>query len=207
MDSGEDAMSAKDWTGDLHGVLRTIGARSSEEREENDYYATDPRAIDLLLTKETPSRRIWEPSSGGGHLSNRLKQRGFEVVSSDIIDRGAQDFLADFLKCEEPFDGDILTNPPYKYAEQFVLKALELARGRVFMFLKLTFLEGQARYERIYKEHPPRRVYAFPKRILCGKNGNFPDASAVAYAWFVWEKGYKGEPSIGWLDNIERKEK
>lgn len=57
----------KDWTGDLNGILRMLGARapSSEEREENDYYATDPRAIDLLLTKETPSRRIWEPSSGG----------------------------------------------------------------------------------------------------------------------------------------------
>lgn len=75
------------------------------------------------------------------------------------------------------------------------------------MFLKLTFLEGQARYEHIFKEHPPRRVYVFVRRILCGKNGEFPDASAVAYAWFVWEKGYKGEPSIGWLDNRERKSK
>ena len=59
-------MANKDWVGDLNGVLRMLGASTpSSEREENDYYATDPRAIDLLLTKETPSHRIWEPSSGG----------------------------------------------------------------------------------------------------------------------------------------------
>ena len=79
MDPGEDAMSAKDWTGDQAGVLRMIGARNFalEEREENDYYATDPRAIDLLLTKETPSRRIWEPSSGGGSFIEPIKATGF----------------------------------------------------------------------------------------------------------------------------------
>lgn len=118
-----------------------------------------------------------------------MKQKGFEVVSSDIIDRGAQDFLADFLKCEEPFDGDILTNPPYKYAEQFVLKALELAKGRVFMFLKLTYLEGKSRYERIYKEHPPRRVCAFPKRALRGEG----------------ERGKSASGPLNWLSKRPRK--
>ena len=127
------------------------------------------------------------------------------MVSSDLLDRGAQDFTADFLLCTEPFDGDIVTNPPYRLAAEFVLKAIELAKGRVFMFLKLTFLEGQDRFDRLFSRFPPKRVYAFPRRIVCGKNGEFPKSSAVAYAWFVWERGYRGEPRLGWLPEKEIK--
>lgn len=97
---------------------------------------------------------------------------------------------------------DILTNPPYKFAKEFVLKALELVgQGhKVFMFLKLTFLEGKARYDEIFSKYPPKTVYVFIKRISCIKNneGEF-GKGAVCYVWFVWEKGFVGETAVKWI--------
>lgn len=203
----------KDWNGNANSIYKTLGAsnHTDKEREENDYYATDPIAIDKLLSIETLSRYIWEPACGAGHLSQRLREHGYCVFSSDIVDRGYDVAfkIVDFLKEQQedsdaPFD--IVTNPPYKYAKEFILKALDLVddERKVCMFLKLTFLEGQARYKELFSKHPPKRIWVFSQRVLCAKNGDFDGmraggGSAVAYAWFVWEKGYKGEPKIGWL--------
>ena len=67
------------------------------------------------------------------------------------------------------------------------------------MFLKLQTLEGQERYKKIFSKYPPRKIYVFIKRIQCAKNGLFKGSSAVCYAWFIWEKGYKGHTIIDWL--------
>lgn len=150
----------KDWVGNGNSIFKTIGssAHTDKEREVNDYYATDPIAIDKLLSVEMPSSNIWECACGEGHLSERLKEKGYHVISTDLIDRGYADETRDFLTAERGYKGyDILTNPPYKYATEFVVKALELLdEGRkAYMFLKLTFLEGKARFEKIFKSTPP----------------------------------------------------
>ena len=159
---------------------------------------------------------IWEPAVGGGHLALRLTKNGYTVFASDIIERDFRcDEIHDFLSDATPktlrykFNGnafDILTNPPYKYAKEFVLKALELLSigCKCYMFLKLQFLEGVARYNEIFNITPPKVVYVFKKRLLCAKNGEFErmkksGGSAVAYAWFVWEKGYQGTTTVGWI--------
>ena len=68
------------------------------------------------------------------------------------------------------------------------------------MFLKLSFLEGKGRRE-LFKKYPPKIIYVFSGRIKCGKNAVFDNsASAIAYAWFVWEKGFTGDPSIKWVN-------
>lgn len=200
----------KDWNGNQNSIYKTIGAsnHTDKERELNDYYATDPMAIDKLLKVEKPSHYIWECACGEGSLSDRLKQNGYEVISSDIVDRGYKDYLIkDFFQVTSLGDmWDILTNPPYKYAKEFVLKSLDLiAYGRkVYMFLKLTFLEGKARYKELFSKYPPKKVYVFSERILCAKNAEFQKmkeggGSAVAYAWYVWEKGYQGKTEIEWI--------
>lgn len=68
------------------------------------------------------------------------------------------------------------------------------------MFLKLTFLEGQKR-KKFFEKYPHKKVYVFSQRQKCAINGNFEQigSSAAAYAWFVWEKGYKGKPQIEWI--------
>ena len=123
------------------------GGNSTSKREENDFYATDPHALELLLEKEKFDKRILEPVCGQGHLSEVLSSAGYDVTSEDLIDRGYGTPNKDFLCRTSKFDGDIITNPPYKFAQEFVEKALSLvANGhKVAMFLKLTFLEGNKR--------------------------------------------------------------
>lgn len=109
----------------------------------------------------------------------------------------------DFLKCHKKFDGDIITNPPYKYATEFVLKALELSNRKVAMFLKIQFLETKKRWELLFKEHPPKKVCVFVKRINCFRNDDRSNRqSAVCYAWFIWDKCYDGETVVEWIDNL-----
>lgn len=153
----------QDWTGNSRSAHATIGARNytTEERESNDYYATEPKALELLLKKEQFSRNIWECACGEGHLSKVLEKNGYNVRSTDLIDRGYGQGGVDFLKQTEHFNGDILTNPPYKFALEFAQKGLELITDghRVIMFLKLQFLEGKNR--RLFFENSPPIQYMY----------------------------------------------
>ena len=116
----------KDWTGNKKSVFATLGAsnHSKQERETMDYYATEPKAIDLLASKFDIPHRVWECACGGGSLSQRLKERGHEVISTDIIDRGYEGFdgECDFLSrlFHPTIEGDyaIVTNPPYKFVTE-----------------------------------------------------------------------------------------
>ena len=177
---------------DFSAIRRTtMGNFRCANAELNDYYATEPKAIELLLEQETFAEKIWEPACGEGHLSKVLEDRGHTVYSTDLIDRGYGLGGRDFLKEQGVFYGDIITNPPFKHAKDFVEKALELvAPGhKVAMFLKLTFLEGQGR-RALFKNNPPQAVYISSARLQCGKNGVFRGNSSVAYAWVVWRRGY-----------------
>lgn len=191
----------KDWTGNAQAVHAVNQRR--QDAQEHDYYATDPKAVELLLEQEAFCREIWEPACGEGHISEALKTHGHAVYSTDLIDRGygvppCEDFLQTSMEC---WDGDIITNPPYKFAREFVEKALDIVTDghKVAMFLKLTFLEGQARRD-LFKQHPPQTVYVSSARLECGKNGKFTGSSAVAYCWIVWQKGHKGPTCLKWIN-------
>lgn len=201
----------KDWTGNKNSVFKTLGAsnHTDKDRETNDYYATHPSAIDKLKAEFNIPNLVWEPACGEGHLSKRLIETGHSVFSSDLIDRGYGEVL-DFLSIEAyQYQGNfpcILTNPPFRYATEFVLRALDLLpnKGCACFLLKTTALEGKNRYESIYRNSRPHYVFQFIERLLCAKNGDFDGmvsggGSAVAYSWFVFEKGYKGETILEWI--------
>lgn len=176
-----------------------------ESRETFDYYATDPKAVEMLLELEQFAPVIWEPACGEGHISKVLQAHGYEVISTDLVYRGFGDpEPLDFLKeTLDGFEGDIITNPPYSVGFEFVQRALESVRpgGKVAMLLKVQFLEGQKRGV-FFKDTPPRTVYISSSRISCAKNGDFErfPNSAIAYAWYVWEKGFTGDPVIKWFN-------
>ena len=181
----------KDWTGNQTSIFKTLGASShtEKEREENDFYATEPKAIDLLCQVEKFNEWILEPACGQGHLSKRLIEYGYQVYSSDLIDRG-YGMQYDFFETSS-WHGDIITNPPYKFAKEFIEKSLSIipTGNKVAMFLKLQFMEGKARKE-LFKCHPPKTIYVSSSRLLCAKNADFEGmiaggGSAVAYAWYV----------------------
>lgn len=187
-------------------VFKTLGSsnHTPDERAQFDYYATDPQAVEMLLALETFAPVIWEPACGEGHISNVLAAHGYEVISTDLIYRGfGEPEPMDFLTETFPeFEGDIITNPPYSAGLEFVERALETVRpdGKVAMFLKVQFLEGKRRGE-LFSKTPPRTVYISRSRLACAKNGDFSHTeSAIAYAWYVWEKGFIGDPVIKWFN-------
>ena len=194
----------KDWIGNGNSIFKNLGASNhvEAEREENDYYATEPKAIEILLQYEQFSKNIWECACGENHLTDILINHNYNVRYSDIVDRCGNE-VNNFLSTDNTFfSGDIITNPPYKYATQFCYKAIDLIPkgNKVAMFMRLLFCEGKER-KKLFEEHPPRTIYVFSSRIKCAKNGDFESikSSAVCYAWFVWVKGYKGETTIKWL--------
>ena len=152
----------KDWTGNTNSIFATHGASNHviANRADNDYYATEPKATELLLKEEQFTPIVWECAVGGGHIAEVLKSHGYKVFCSDIIDRGYPDTIVfDFLHnqiIENHMDMDIITNPPYKYSQEFVEKALQYIsdKHKIAMFLKLTFLEGKKR-KKLFKNNPP----------------------------------------------------
>lgn len=72
------------------------------------------------------------------------------------------------------------------------------------MFCKIQLLEGVSRYE-MFQNSPLKTVYVFTKRQNPWRNGSPVDengkkwASTMCFAWFVFEHGYKGKPTIEWL--------
>lgn len=72
------------------------------------------------------------------------------------------------------------------------------------MFLKIQFLEGKER-KKLFLSNPPKTIYVSSSRLLCAKNARFDEmisggGSAVAYAWFIWEKGFKGTTQLKWFN-------
>jgi len=205
----ERKVKMTDWTGNAKAIFATHGAsnHSDGERAELDYYATDPVAVEKLLEKESFRKTIWEPACGGGHIADVLISQGYDVICSDLVNRGyrhqnsTKDFLSEVNEGVEN-GRDIITNPPYVKAKEFVEQALNISRSgvKVAMFLKLTFLEGAKRKE-LFDRYPPKKVYVFRNRIDCWKNGERPAkaSKAVCYAWFIWEKGFQGNPTIDWI--------
>ena len=205
----------KDWTGNGNSIFKILGAsnHTAKERETDDFYATHPKAIDALLAYDGLQlpKHIWEPSCGTGCLSKRLIEKGYDVFSSDLVDRGYGTGNMNFFEqttLPEKNIRCILTNPPYKFATDYVVHALSLLPedGYLCLFLKTTFAEGQDRFRRIFAFTPPILVLQCVERILCAKNGEFGymedhGGSAVSYAWWIWRKGYKGKTMLDWINH------
>lgn len=119
----------KEYIGNKKSIITNgCSNHSKRDREENDFYATDPRAVECLLELEEFGDLILEPCCGNGHISEVLKNNGKLVISRDLIDRGYGKGNEDFLlSTEKDLALDIITNPPYKYA---LLRGFERRRGR-----------------------------------------------------------------------------
>lgn len=190
-----------------------LAVNPNVEREPYDYYATDPYAI----TKAIPvfreiglSNNVWECACGEGHLAKELEKHGYTVESTDIADRGYGKVL-DFLSTDCKWDGDILTNPPFKYAMQFIDHAMScIADGHLAVFfLKVQFLETAKRAD-LFKRCGLKHLIVNSERVCCAKNGDFDAYFKKAengkyrggtqlFCWFVFQKGYTGEPTIKWI--------
>ena len=175
-------------------------------RQRSDYYATHPSVTNDLLSVEDFSSPILEPCCGGGFMADVIRQKGYEVYATDIVDRGYGVGNIDFLAHDFPVGKyDIVTNPPYSLFVPMIEKAMAICNRKVAMLLPLRYLTSKERYE-VFKKYPPKCVYVYIERICIAKNGDFEtynDAGAnlEMYAWYVWNRGFNGETTLRWIHN------
>jgi len=195
------------------------GGNSTTEKAENDFYATDPKTVELFLDKAShlfkDVNSIWENACGDGNISEVLKKYFDERIiwSTDLVDRGYPyskyiqkpvtiDFLND--KTLLPEADLIITNPPFSLVNDFIKVGLNNTNRFLVYLCKIQLLETIER-KGIFENSPLRYVYVHSKRQATWKNGEPLDpkgkkwATTMCLAWFVWDKEYDGEPIIRFL--------
>lgn len=205
----------KEWKGNQKSVSTMLGMATTwnpEQRAAGDYYTTDPTAVEEfirhlhckgLLTGDifTP---IWEPACGCGNISKVLESHGYDVISTDLHDRGFGTSGIDFLETRSLPENcyTIITNPPYSLANEFILHAMNILPnyGTYIALMNISYLTGINRFNDIYRYGYLRTVYVYSHRINCYKN-NIPTghSSPVNYAWFEFTPYFTSRPTIEWI--------
>lgn len=183
-------------------VAYARGVIPSAERERDDFYPTPPEGTRALLSVERFHGSIWEPACGDGAMSRELEAAGYDVISTDLIERGFGVSGVDFLLDYQTRAQNVVTNPPFKQAEEFARHALNVVPGKVALLCRLAWLEGIQR-RRLFIGTPLARVWVFSRRLRMQRGRLLrPDESGgiLAFAWFVWEPGHVGAPALGWLE-------
>lgn len=167
-------------------------------RHESDFYPTPPHATRALVAAEHLYGPIWEPACGDGAISDILLESN-AVISTDLHDRGYGQSGVDFIKTDSLIAPTIVTNPPYRHAQEFIHHAINLGAEKHCWLLRLAFLEGKRRYEELFSAHPPSRVFVFSKRLTIWRGDEAPTGNGTtAYAWFVWDKNTT-ETKVKWI--------
>jgi hypothetical protein len=136
---------------------------------------------------------------------SKVLETKYKVESTELYDRGYGETGVNFLNQTKRRASNIVTNPPFTLAEDFVIHALKLTTAKVAMLCRLAWLEGQKRRV-LFTTTPLARVWVFSKRLAMSRAGDaqWGDDSGksgmIAFAWYVWEHGYSGSPSLGWLE-------
>jgi len=189
--------------------LSIVGSsRANGDREENDFYPTPRYAVEALLEREKFEGSFWEPACGEGDISEVIKKYypNNSIRSTDLIDRGYGqgdiNFLSQIDLAGMGNIDNIITNPPFSMALEFVEQSKKYSNKKIAMFLKTVFLEGKSRYNMFNdKKFPLKCMYQFAGRVPIYKSGiKLRNSGLIAYAWFVWIKGYEGDTIIKWIN-------
>lgn len=173
---------------------------SSDGRPPDDFYPTPEYVTQSLLDREVFYGKIWEPACGDGAMSKVLIKNGYDVISSDLIDRNYGHGEIDFLSTQQ-FNcvENIITNPPFSLSQQFIEHSLKVATDKVAIFGKLALLESKSRKE-LFLNIPFKKLWVFSSRVKLTRNGEpYKNGGMIAFGWYVFQHGYKGEPTIGWI--------
>lgn len=179
-------------------------SKSGHNRHPDDWYVEPAWCVDALLQKERPFLgKVLDPCCGGGNIVDRLMAHEVIAFGSDMRDRKDGSFpVMDYTKSVSSFCPDsVISNPPFKVAQDFIDCALASTHDRVAVLLRLAFLEGRKRRE-WFQSVPLARVWVSSNRISMPPGGTdiAADGGKTAHAWFVFEHGYSGSPSIGWIE-------
>ena len=185
------------------------GGNTASLRDGLDYYPTPRWATEALLSQlgDVSDMSCLEPAAGGGHMADVLAEHFAAVDAFDIADPegrgwGGHDFLTDPVG--NMYDWAI-TNPPYRWANEFVLRMLDVA-SNVAVLCRLQWLESKTRYDLLWSQQPPSEVIVFTRRmkIVKGRLCNSEDrGNPFAYAWYLWLDGHDGDTRLRWFPHSE----
>lgn len=167
-------------------------------------WATRALMETVLAGHDLSKASCWEPTCGRGFMASTLSERFASVRSSDIQPFGygeTRDFLDVRSTSNDPSDHPdwIITNPPFRYAEEFARRAIGLAQIGSAMLVRTGFIEGAGRYRRLFQVHPPKVVAQFVERVPILRGRVDPKAStATGYCWLIWE-GNASETLLAWI--------
>jgi len=201
----------------LPRAARAIMASRVEPPDSLDFFPTPPWVTRTLLReiigRPRPGKVLsgWDPAAGEGHMSEVMRETFSRVHASDVHDYGrgyaVGSFVGDGIDvARPPWPVDwIITNPPYRLAAEFALRAIELARVGVALLCRLQWLESAARWT-IWSRFPPSVVAVFLDRPEIVRGRWDPEQSpATGYAWFVWRKPIGTRSLLTWIPPGARK--
>ena len=191
----------------MQNTSHAVMSQRIEPKDSRDDFPTPPWAtrglIDYVLEnkEDLKGQTCLEPACGQGHMSKVLQESFGYVISSDVFDYGYGQ-VRDFLP---PSDQDqsvdwVITNPPFRLAEEFVSKALIIANRGVAILARTVFIESVGRYNRLFNVTPPSKFAQFVERVPMVQGRLDRKAStATGYSWIVWEKNSDGAPKLVWV--------
>jgi hypothetical protein len=187
--------------------MATANTKRNVSKDYSDLYSTPQEALKALckVVEFNPSLTYFEPCNGIGGVSEFFKDTlRIPMVTNELHGHMDSDYKEDYLNPSEDvkelwgFDV-IVSNPPYKIAKEFILEGFRYSKVQ-FHLLRLNFIEGKARKEELFSLGHLKRIYVFSYRISCPKGVDMePQANAVAYAWYEFDRDYQGNPEIIWL--------
>lgn len=171
--------------------------------DELDDFPTPPWATramcELILAAgfAHPDDEIWEPTANRLFMVRALKEFFNTVWYSDVFQYPGTQYQKHDFAHDPPFPVDwVITNPPFKLAEQFIRHALTFARKGVAMLVRSAFMEGVGRYQRLFKDNPPTIIYQFVERVPMVKGRyDIKASTATSYCWCVWVIGEERRPT------------
>lgn len=169
-------------------------------RHAEDWYVEPGWTWDVLFDKVPFVGSALDPACGGGTGLDALRRHGFDPLGSDIVDRGCGAHIHDFLEPDYPLLADnVITNPPYKLAEAFAERALEIGAKSVALLVPLPFLASQRRHA-LFARTPVATVVILSRRPSMPPGGNVIEAKGGKedYAWIVWRRWHRGPAAILW---------
>lgn len=178
------------------------------QRKKSDFYQTPYSMTKALLKREYFDRgiEILEPACGKGAITKVLHDEGFKNIHSyDIAHNNGSDFLTETRGFH-----NLITNPPFGLANEFIMKAKEIIEFKSAFLLPLNYLQGQWRYENIYKNNSNfalTDVYIFTRMPMLDENvredGKYK-TGMQSYAWYIFKNlSYNRaiSPAIKWINS------
>lgn len=171
---------------------KMAGGNSATGRKQDDFYATiDTDVTEALLQRFSFGRRkIHECACGTGEMAEVIKAYGYDVVATDLVDRGYGIGNIDFLSLAQPAAPVVITNPPFKVAADFIEHGMgELKLDGMSLLLKSTYFHAIKR-KPLYDKFPPLIVAP----LLWRPDFSGQGSPTMEFSWFIWKQGFRGHP-------------